>query len=97
MAERSLCDVVSGDWKSALESLTTLKGVGAATASAVLAAGIPDVPFMSDELLMVRADVSCTTATPFTFAMFLLNSTCHNLPLSIIKSILHVTFRKSAP
>lgn len=54
-------DVGKGDLKSALESMMQLKGVGAATASAVLAAGMPDVPFMSDELLLVCTTVSCNT------------------------------------
>lgn len=39
--------------KGALERLTQLKGVGPATASAVLAAGMADIPFMSDEILLV--------------------------------------------
>ena len=47
-----------GDLKGALASLMQLKGVGAATASAVLAAGMPDVPFMSDELLLVGTIIS---------------------------------------
>lgn len=51
-----------GDLKRALASMMQLKGVGAATASAVLAAGMPDVPFMSDELLLVGNIISCRTS-----------------------------------
>ncbi len=38
------------DMRSAVLALTTLKGVGPATASAVLSAFSPSVPFMSDEV-----------------------------------------------
>lgn len=42
-----------GNIVAGVVELSKLKGIGAATASAVLAAAIPDVPFMSDELMMV--------------------------------------------
>ena len=42
------------DLKSAITTLSSLKGVGPATASAVLAVFAPDVaPFMSDEVACV--------------------------------------------
>ena len=44
-----------GDVAAGIACLSKLKGIGPATASAVLAAGLPDVPFMSDELLLVCA------------------------------------------
>jgi hypothetical protein len=42
-----------GDIVAGVVELCKLKGIGPATASAVLAAAMPDVPFMSDELMMV--------------------------------------------
>jgi Helix-hairpin-helix motif len=42
-----------GELAAALSDLVELKGIGPATASAILAAGLPEVPFMSDELLLV--------------------------------------------
>ena len=42
-----------GDWKKALKELTTLKGIGVATASIILAVFLPEIcPFMSDEVLI---------------------------------------------
>ena len=36
-----------------MSTLMTLKGMGAATSSAVLAAADPSIPFLSDVMLMV--------------------------------------------
>jgi len=45
------------DLESAMNALSNLKGVGPAMASAVLAAGCPDLaPFMADELLLSMGD-----------------------------------------
>merc|ERR1712166_172830 len=47
----------TGDLQAATQSLCTLKGVGPGMASAVLAAGRPDVaPFMADECIMSMPD-----------------------------------------
>merc|ERR1712238_633261 len=47
----------TGDLQAASQSLCTLKGVGPGMASAVLAAGRPDVaPFMADECIMSMPD-----------------------------------------
>eukprot|EP01033_Poteriospumella_lacustris_P013402 gene13402-9597_t len=49
---RSLQAVQDGRWEDAFEALTQLRGVGVATASAVLAIVSPaDCPFMADEVL----------------------------------------------
>ena len=46
-----------GDWEQGILTLTSLKGIGPATASAILAPLFPDlVPLMSDEVLMVTCD-----------------------------------------
>eukprot|EP00892_Ulva_mutabilis_P008644 jgi/Ulvmu1/6151/UM028_0007.1 len=45
-------DADADNIKSAMAKLMELKGIGATTASAVLAAVYPKIPFMSDELLM---------------------------------------------
>lgn len=48
--------VGQGQVDKGVEAMSALKGIGPATASAVLAAGLPaEVPFMSDELVLVRA------------------------------------------
>merc|ERR1719318_1585940 len=46
------------DLEAAVSALSNLKGVGPAMASAVLAAGAPEVaPFMADELLLSMPEV----------------------------------------
>ena len=46
-----------GDWEQGILTLTSLKGIGPATASAILAPLFPDiVPFMADEVLFITCD-----------------------------------------
>ena len=51
----------SGSWQDALKKMTELRGVGPATASALLAPLAPSVPFMADEVL------EATTSKPRTY------------------------------
>lgn len=48
----SFSSLANSKFRQALEELTSLKGCGAATASAILAAGNENMPFMSDEILL---------------------------------------------
>jgi endonuclease III-like uncharacterized protein len=45
------------DPEAAIKKLVELKGIGPATASAVLAAADPNIHFMSDELMQVLFDL----------------------------------------
>lgn len=64
-----------GDIAGGIAELSKLKGIGPATASAVLAAGCPAVPFMSDELLLVRP---CLLAWVFVSSFWLRVRLCHS-------------------
>ncbi|XP_062848743.1 uncharacterized protein zgc:112496 [Trichomycterus rosablanca] len=58
--------------QSAITELSTLKGLGPATASAVLAAGAPDeVPFMADEAVESIADLKPIQYTAKHYSLFL--------------------------
>lgn len=55
-----------GDWKKAIDSLTVLKGIGPATASAILAPISGDCPFMADEVFHtpIHFHILSTTGIP---------------------------------
>ena len=52
-----------GDVEAALKGLSELKGVGVATASAVLSTRDDSIPFMSDEAMQVCVQIQACNAT----------------------------------
>ena len=75
------------DLPSALEPLVALKGMGPATASAVLAAADSSIPFMSDDIIAVALPPSSGSSDTYSMPRLLqlcAKAGCPNLASSVI-------------
>lgn len=78
---KSLQALNSGHWEDAFEALTQLRGVGVATASALLAVLAPhDCPFMADEVLEGTIDSRDYTLRHYTLMRTALLKKAKELP-----------------